>query len=762
MKGKFRLLSLTLIISMLVSTFPMEVFASVTDNPKIDAQMGVQSVPKKPEAQIVGEIIEKRERDIKYFFKDDNSYEAAIYPFPVHYMNNGKWEDIDNTLNGNKDDEGNDIYENTSNEYKVQFRKSPSSDKLVTLKKDQYKISWGIMDLGDKEAPQGLKSIENITPTIMPIDSSKLKSLSHNDQVRTLTKLSSTIVYKDVYSNIDYQYLVNPGGIKENIILKEKTEIPDFIFNLDTQNLTAKLLDNTVVFYDNKDESKEVYRIQALVMYDADYNESYNIQLDLVQTEKGYILIIIPDIEWLNSPERSYPVTIDPTLVTSLARTSISDEHVCQAYPTTNYMNTYIVRVGWGSDSDICRTYIKFTLPPLTSADLVTSARLYLTPRDGRSDPNNSQINVHKVTGSWDPSTINWNNKPSYNPNIEEYQIIGAFNTYSWDITSIAKEWYSTGVNNGLMLKFNNESPGVSFIDEFYSSDCSSSYEDSRPKVTINYINNSGLESYWTYHSQSVGRAGTGYINDYNGNLVFVHNDLSMNGNRMPVTINHVYNSNDRDDNTLHIGRGWRLNLSQRVVSQTITGVEYQIYTDEDGTKHYFKYDSAKGTYVDDAGTAFTLVKNADGSYIIRDKGDNTLKFDTVGYLYEITDNNGNKMTLTYNSGALVSVFDGVGRKTEIQYWSSGFLKAIVDPSGRTTTFVYNGDMLSDIFYPDGNQTKFTYDGNKLITATDPSGYTIAYDYYAASPYRISKVSEKYINGTTTTLGQELSCYTAQ
>jgi hypothetical protein len=136
MKGRFRLLSLTLIISMLVSIFPMEVFASVTDNPKVDDQMGVQSTPKKPEAQIVGEIIEKRERDVKYFFKDDNSYEAAIYPFPVHYMNNGKWEDIDNTLNGNKDDQGNDIYENMSNEYKVQFRKSPSSDKLVTLKKD--------------------------------------------------------------------------------------------------------------------------------------------------------------------------------------------------------------------------------------------------------------------------------------------------------------------------------------------------------------------------------------------------------------------------------------------------------------------------------------------------------------------------------------------------------------------------------------------------------------------------------------------------
>lgn len=53
-----------------------------------------------------------------------------------------------------------------------------------------------------------------------------------------------------------------------------------------------------------------------------------------------------------------------------------------------------------------------------------------------------------------------------------------------------------------------------------------------RPQIILTYVNNSGLESYWTYHSQDVRRAGTGYTNDYNGNVIFVHNDMSMSGNK--------------------------------------------------------------------------------------------------------------------------------------------------------------------------------------------------------------------------------------
>ena len=64
----------------------------------------------------------------------------------------------------------------------------------------------------------------------------------------------------------------------------------------------------------------------------------------------------------------------------------------------------------------------------------------------------------------------------------------------------------------------------------FISSDSESGLIKGRPSAVIQYIDNSGIENYWTYNSQDVDRAGTGYVNDYNGNLVFSHNDLSKIG----------------------------------------------------------------------------------------------------------------------------------------------------------------------------------------------------------------------------------------
>ena len=402
-----------------------------------------------------------------------------------------------------------------------------------------------------------------------------------------------------------------------------------------------------------------------------------------------------------------------------------------------------------------CRSYLKFNLPALNSGDLIWSASLTLIPRDGRSDPYNSQIDVHQITSSWDSTTVTWNNQPSYNSTIEEYQIVGAYQAYNWDITSIAKNWYSSGVNNGLMLRYNNENSGRDFVDEFYSSNTSSSYINYRPVVTLFYTNNSGLEDYWTYHSQDVGRAGTGYVNDYNGNLVFSHNDLSMSGNKMPLVLNHIYNSNNKDVTPANYGNGWMLNISQTVSKQTYSDGTYYDYTDEDGTIHYLKYDSSSGKYIDEAGTSLTLTENGDSTKTIKDKKDNQLVFTSSGYLWKMMDSDSNTLTLQYNGAQITSVTDAAGRVTNLGYDTGGKLTTITDPSSRQTTFGYTGSQLTTITYPDHTFSTYTYDAsNKLTSAMYNNGYKISYTYYTINPYRVSKVQETNNDGT---LGQQLN-----
>ena len=67
-------------------------------------------------------------------------------------------------------------------------------------------------------------------------------------------------------------------------------------------------------------------------------------------------------------------------------------------------------------------------------------------------------------------------------------------------------------------------------------------------------------------------------------------------------SIQHIFNANDKDTN-LGYGKGWRINYHQTVIQEDIGGTIYQVYTDGDGTKHYFK--QVDGEWKDEMGTYF-------------------------------------------------------------------------------------------------------------------------------------------------------------
>lgn len=762
MKKYQRLLALILVITVLITSLPMQVMAEQINNvsandtienatlneetkSKLPEPRGTQNstLPEKNKAKIIGEIVEEREKNVKRFLKEDGSYEAAVYPRAVHYKEGNEWKDIDNSLIESVSEEDNQgVLENKQNSFKVKLAKNTKSKKLVKIKKDNYELSWGIDNALDS------------TGQVKAKDSNYINSLSEDDKKKTLNNINSIVDFKDVYQNVDFRYNIAGEDVKEDIIIKDKIENSIFKFNIELKNILPKLLeDNSIVFYDINDPSKQVFSLDAPFMYDAKGEETKDIQVSIQQDEKGYVLTITPNNEWINSSERAYPVVIDPSVSTSLDKSKIYDAHVSQNYPTTNYKDSVMLKTGKGASSGINRSYISFVLPGMSTGDLITNANLDLALYTTNS--NKVQIDAHKVLGSWDLSTLTWNNKPSYNSKIDEYELVqgtsGQF--FSWNITSIVKEWYSTGNNYGLMLKNHDESVGY---NEYFSANTSLAYEIYRPQVTIDYVNNSGLESYWTYHSQDLGRAGTSYLNDYNGNLVLVHDDLEMNGNRMPISLNHVFNSNNRERN-IGYGFGWRLNLNQTINYQVINGTTYYVYTDEDATKHYLAYDSVSQVYKDESGLDLTMTIDSSTTvekYKLKDKGGNQLSFNSAGYLTYITDNNGNKITLEYTNNILTKVTDGSGRVTELKIDANNRLSSIIDPSGRTTTFSYTSDQLNKITYPDNKYTIYEYTAsNNLIGAINADGYKMSYSYYSVAPYRIKNIEEKHTNGT---LGEKL------
>lgn len=764
MSLKKKILSYILSFLLVFYTLPITAFASEINQSLPEVKTTTSESPSEiSEKKIIGEIQEKREANIKHFYMGDGSYQAVVYPYNVHYKENGIWQDIDNTLKDSSDENNQGILENNKNSFKIKISKNTDSSNLVRIQKANYEISWNIEGINKTKCEPVILDTEkqeelinnDVEDTISSEysdktqeEKNKIKDILHsNKKITTLFNTESKARITDAFSGVDIYYDISGDSLKENFVINKPMDNPVFKINLNTKNLEPKLNDDGIItFYDN---DKEVFQINTPFLYDCAGEENRNVVQKLEKQKNGYLLTIEMDKEWLNDSKRVYPITLDPSIETPSSVTSISDAFVASGLPNNNYYNALLLGVGYGSLSKTTRSYIKFTLPSLKTGDMVTNARLYLYLYTPNSTPH--QINVHKVNGNWSSGTITWNNKPAYNSNIEDYDIVSGSSgsQFNWNITGIVKQWYTTGNNYGLMLKSNNESSGY---DEFYSSDCSSAYVYARPSAAIYYVNNSGLESYWTYHSQDVGRAGTGYVNDYNGNLIFTHNDTSLNGNRMPVSISHVYNSNDRAG-SIGYGLGWRLNYSQRVVSKTFSDGLHYLYTDEDGTIHDFK--SISGVYKDQSGLDLTLVKNSDTTYTITDKKGNKLKFTSTGYLWTITDSNNNTITLSYSGATLKTITDGAGRVFTLDVLTNGYLVGVIDPAGRRTSFAYTGIQLTKITYPDEKYTTYTYDtDNKLLSATNYDGYRISYQYYAAAPHRVNKIIESNSDGTS---GQELS-----
>ena len=256
-KKYFKIISTLLIISLFLTTLPVQIFADETDTadktPTVSADNKVDT-----EANIIGEVTEKRQSNVKTFIKDDMTFEAVVYPASVHYKDNGEWKDIDNTLTEQKDEDSNDVLQNKANDVNISIAKKIKADKLVKIKTDKYELSWSIDNVDD-----------NSSASVVNKTARQLDSLSGNDRRKTLTNINSAVEFKNVYPDIDLQYQIISKDVKEYITLKKAVPNTEFTFNLQTKNLVAELQeDKTIKLFDDKDPSKEVYRINAPFMFD--------------------------------------------------------------------------------------------------------------------------------------------------------------------------------------------------------------------------------------------------------------------------------------------------------------------------------------------------------------------------------------------------------------------------------------------------------------------------------------------------------------
>ena len=663
------------------------------------------------------EVEELRDESVKHFRLEDGSYVVAQYDVPVHYLDeNGEWQDIDNSLSSS----GNEY---STNNAKIKFaKKITGNENLFTLHDGNYKITMGL-DNAIKKTQGKITNAEDDSE-----NESKLQKMM------ALKNLTSQIIYEDILSDVDLQYIINSGNIKENLIVKKQKDQYNYTFTIKLNNLEAKLNEDGSVSIFDPNTEEVVYYIPAPIVYDAngEYADSSFSMYSLKTTgNKTYALTVSVDPAWMNANDRAFPVTIDPPIYIPSGST-VTDTYI-NSYSVNSDPYDFEYMYAGNTTQLYWKTSALPTLPNdayITNADF--SLRILAVP-EGTYD---SYMGAFQVTTNWD-NTLTWNkyiaSSPQGNYDLDGYtdfSVVSVTNNVTestwltWNITSIVKNWYAGQPNYGVTISdINRGTEGYSARNIQFASNDYSITVRLRPKLVISYKDMKGIEDYWTTTSQSAGIAGSGHVNNATGDLSFTIGTLSTTDSLMPYTPTLTYNSAIADYSNIYsnsevpylgstAGFGFKWSMNESIVERTYMGendteVTYYVWSDADGTEHYFTPcldEDGNTVYKDEDGLQMTLSVNT-SSYTITDSSKTVRTFTRTtsdssylkagGVLSKITDVSGNYISFNPNTW---------GRNPTISlvpYGSSSItsFKIIHNASGKINRILNESSQEAAIFY---------------------------------------------------------------
>ena len=199
------------------------------------------------------------------------------------------------------------IFFNFSKNLNTPTIKNSSNNSLFIAKNSAFKVEFG-----DKKTDQPL----------VKYSTSKNNSISFifsNFQKTNPINNKKSIIFPEVKPNIDLRYTTLSNGIKEEIIIKK--QISNNIFNFDLQTNNAYPNQETNNLYTGTFRDKNgnyLFHFEKPFAIDSQGNRTDNVsfQIKKSNSDNNYQLILNVDQKWLQSPDRVYPITVDPTIVT--------------------------------------------------------------------------------------------------------------------------------------------------------------------------------------------------------------------------------------------------------------------------------------------------------------------------------------------------------------------------------------------------------------------------------------------------------------
>jgi len=224
--------------------------------------------------------------------------------------------------------------------------------------------------------------------------------------------------------------------------------------------------------------------------------------------------------------------------------------------------------------------------------------------------------------------------------------------------------------------------------------------------------------------------------------------DLSIPAAGIAINISRSYFLGSGFNESL--GFGWAHAYLMHIV-ETSDGV-VKVFN-ADGSGSFFKPNPG-GTYNPPKGEYRKLIKNPDGTFVLKGKYGGFVYFNAKGKLTAIEDNNGNQLGFNYTPNDLLdTIIDVSGKVTRFGYDADSHLILVTDPAGRVVSYAYDDNNnlvsatgvtglktayaydvehhLTSVTYPSGSQTLFAIDANdRLVKSADKGGAnSVTYQY---------------------------------
>ena len=771
-----KIISVILVLLFVLQMMPLQAAAHISAQ-QMTADTEVLETPEENEPiSLLYELPDKRDEYTKVYKKSDNTCTAYISSVPLHQKKNGVWTDIDNTLCPQESD-GKAVYTNTDNPLQVTFPQTLSPLDGITMESNGYTLSF---------------TVENIQQSDAVLTSNTASDFADSDIPDTLKVQSETAVYADVFPQTALEYSIHSKSVKENIIIDSPDAVrAEYTFRLQADAaLSAQLSSDGSVQFLSPD-GQEAFYLPAPFMKDANNTVSDAIEVSLTELNGEYILTYRPEQAWLKHAERQYPVVLDPMVV--LEEDWFTQAAVTSESPDENFCNSSLNVVANGltvnENGDVipaqpyAETYVQLHL------DKIKVLTEDITPIDVQFvfAGGGTNLAAYEITQAVDLQEVTYNTKPVRAAEPTDYYINDDFEDIQavhFNITKLFNSWLSgEKENNGFAVYAYDNTKPASGIFFSRGSKIGNSF------ITMDFVESSGCNNNFDYHTQDIDRAGTSYINDFSQRLTVKRDDISISGNVMPVGISFLYNPAiflkidkylrlfaDAEDGSAPYpavyGNGWLTNYNRFLYINELLSLESAAisYADENGSIVHFDIAEAEDgtlTVTDAVGKGYALtgfeaipencVTNGIEYLRLKTPNGTVEQFDTLGRLIKIYKEKypAQSVNISYavtaeaedtgNIYAIDSITDGTGRKYDFVYdTNSGRLKNIrcYTPDGTeikaggsasalkmTYTYDDNGN-LTQVGFPDGGAAYYEYnEQNRLTAANSRNMYKLAYTY---------------------------------